>query len=274
MKHRTIAAALLMACVYGLAACSGSEDESADSNAPSAAASNPSRSESEPGVDTDDPEAAFAAAVDQLKQAPAVAVDVTADLVQSTTDSTATSTGAWTSDPTAWRMATTNETPPESPFDTYTLDALFRDGGTYLRLSEDDERPGSWGEDGHGFAFVPNEYLETYPVAPLVEASFVDAVSLSDVTVVRATVPNEVINLWFGLEAFLNNHGLAGVLEGGESQVSITVDESGFPVKLTCAGSGITLNEDIPMYVAQDLAESRLTMYFDPIDVPALLRRR
>ena len=67
--------------------------------------------------------------------------------------------------------------------------------------------------------------------------------------------------------------GLPRVLRGGTTEVDITIDASGFPVKAAYSGDDMELTSDVPDYMLENMAASQLTAYYKPIALPENLQK-
>jgi len=293
MQRSTVVAGVLVMSAISLGGCSeSSTPDAASSQSPSELVasnhetSNPSAEpdsgdpSSGTGTDEPDPDALLADAQEALRAADAVRVSSQSFLVQGDKTTTKKYHAIWSGRQAAWIAGFTLQPPPGSGYKPYKPEWRYLDGTVSIRFRLGSEPPEPWSEIRSGFTAesqLPGAEQGNpadYPVVVMMQASAVDAVSMSDGSIIKADVPNAVADMWFGATDFLATNGLPGVLDGGTTEISIRVDDSGFPTTVTYTGDDLELTSEVPDYMEQNLAASQVTVYYSPTDLPRELQSR
>lgn len=267
---------LFAAFALGVAALVGCTDAAPPDTAPSISeSSDPSAS---PSTEQPDAEALLAEAQTALRDADAVRISSRSSVVQGSDSTTQTWHGVWSYKPQAWMAGTSYRVNPgRGPSKRYSIQCRYLDGTLVTRSKFGAADYYSWNRAGNHPTGGPRppgmdrEHVANYPVAVLIVATAIDAVSNSEGAIIRAEVPNSVADVWLDAKELLDANGLPGALTDGSTEITITVDESGFPVKVTYSGDDMELTSEIPDYMWENLSASGLTAYYSPTELPRQL---
>jgi len=256
---------MVLASVLGLGGCTGSaQPDTAPS--PDNSSSRPTSSSTTAAGQESDPAALLSAAQAALRKAEAVRVSSRGLVARDTDVTTSNWHAVWSSDPQTWLADSTIHARPGIR---YTLELRYREGVLEQRTAGGTvPSDGAWYPNRAKWIGTTPDGLPNYPVAVVLGATAIDAIPMTEGTILKAEVPNEVADQWFGVTALPNASGLPRVLEGGTTQVAITVDRTGFPVKVAYSGDDMELTSDVPDYMRQNMAESQLTVYYRPTTLP------
>jgi hypothetical protein len=258
MSNRTGVAALTLGLVLALGGCT-------DTSSPEAV-STPISNREEPN-----PQALLSAAQDALRKVDAVRVLSHAVVTQGTDNVVRNWHTVWSGSPPAWLASNTVHLESGPPI---TQEWRYRDNDLYARTNVRHRRRSTWVKSAPKWLGANPDTIADLPVAVALKATAVGAVDLTDGVAIRAEVPNAVADRWFGVTGLLASNGLPGVLKGGMTRVSITLDDAGFPVKVAYTGDDMGLTTDIPDYMQGNLAASELTAYYRPTTVPRELQSK
>ncbi|MFL6179686.1 MAG: hypothetical protein ACJ74E_07540 [Actinomycetes bacterium] len=264
-RSSRIAAVLTCAGLLALGACT-------DTGGPDAAPGprNSSVQSTDAAAEQADPDALLSAAQAALRDAEAVRVS-SLGLVARDTDVTTTRWRAvWSSDPQVWLAASTYHGVPGKR---YTHQWRYRRGDLEQRFTLGQAPVSAWYPSSARSIGIDRGDVRDYPVAVLLRATAVDAIPLGEGAIIRAEVPNHLADRRFGVTGLLNESGLPRVLRGGTTEVDITIDASGFPVKAAYSGDDMELTSDVPDYMLENMAASQLTAYYKPIALPENLQK-
>ncbi len=256
---------MVLASVLVLGGCTAAAQPDA-APSPESSSSRPTSSSTTAAGQESDPEALLSAAQAALRDAEAVRVSSRGLVARDTDVTTSNWHALWSSNPQTWLADSTIHAAPGIR---YTLELRYREGVLEQRTARGTvPSDGAWYSNRAKWIGTTPDGLPSYPVAVVLDATAFEAIPLSQGAIIRAEVPNKVADRWFGVTELLDASGLPRVLKGGTTQVAITVDETGFPVKLAYSGDDMELTSDVPDYMLQNMAVSQLTAYYRPTTLP------
>jgi hypothetical protein len=287
MQRSAVAAGFLVVSVAALGGCTDSPAPDAAPNVSpsyretSSPSSGPDAGDAPSGTAAEEPdaEALLSDAQEALRGADAVRISSQSFLVQGDKTTTGRYHAVWSDDPAAWIAGFTLKPPSGSAVKAYKPEWRYLGGTVSMRVTMGSDAPGKWFEIRGGFTpatqlpGVGRGNTADYPVHVVMQAVAVDAVSTADGSIIKAEVPNTVADMWFGANDFLISNGLPGVLEGGTTEISIRVDDSGFPTTVNYTGDDMEFTSEVPEYMQQNLAASQVTVYYSPNDLPRNLQQ-
>ena len=264
MAHRIASTTVLVGALM-LGGCTDTAQPDAAASPESSSVQSTASSTAAAGHQAD-PEALLSSAQAALRDAEAVRVSSRGLVARDTDVTTANWHGVWSSNPQTWLADSTIHAAPGIR---YTLELRYREGVLEQRTARGTvPSKGAWYPNRAKWIGTTPDGLPNYPVAVVLDATAVDAIALSQGAIIRAEVPNKVADQWFGITGLLDASGLPRVLNGGTTKVAITVDETGFPVKVAYSGDDMELTSDVPDYMLQNMAVSQLTAYYRPTTLP------